>query len=102
MRAGLDRRIESGGSDMKLEIDTCTQCAKAQFNAFHPMYWAHCKGCAVRSLAAGPQFHAGGLDGGDAAPYRKLLGQLFGDAWRDGHERVVAERERQKALETKS
>jgi hypothetical protein len=83
-----------------LKMNTCDECEKAQTRAFHPLYWAHCKGCAVRSLAGGPLFHAGGLDGGNAAPYRKLLAQMFGDEWRLGHEQVVAERERQKALET--
>jgi hypothetical protein len=83
-----------------MKLENCKECAKAEFKAFHPIYWAHCKGCAVRSLAGSPQFWSGGLDGGNAAPYRKLLGQLFGDAWREGHERVLAERERQKALET--
>lgn len=43
-----------------------------------PMYRAQCKACAVASLAAGPMFHASGLDGYLAQPYRRALALIFG------------------------
>lgn len=78
--------------------ETCDECEAAKSKAFHPIYTAACKGCAVRSLAGSPQFYAGGVDGGDAKPYRRLLGVIFGDEWRRGHEAVKAERTRQMQL----
>lgn len=80
--------------------ETCDYCARAQAQADWPLYRAQCRGCAVRSLAQGPQFHAAGVAGSIAAPYRKALGLIFGDDWRAGHERVKAEHARIKAMRT--
>jgi hypothetical protein len=43
-----------------------------------PMFRAQCKACAVAALAAGPMFHASGLDGILAASYRRALALIFG------------------------
>ncbi|WP_225784472.1 hypothetical protein [Xenophilus sp. Marseille-Q4582] len=77
--------------------ETCDYCDRAQAEADWPLYRAQCVGCAVRALAQGPLFHAAGVEGSIAAPYRKALAQVFGDDWRNGHERVKAEHARIKA-----
>lgn len=76
-----------------LVID-CVDCRRALDAPDSPLYQSHCIGCAVRSLAQGPQFHTAGLDGGDSKAYRKALSLIFGDQWRLGHARVVAEHQR--------
>jgi hypothetical protein len=73
---------------------TCPSCAIAAHHPDTPHQHAGCKGCAVRALAQGPAFHKSGLDGLLAAPYRKALTAIFGDAWRQGHEQVKAQHAR--------
>ena len=73
---------------------TCPNCRIAEQRADYGRYQAGCTGCAVRELAQGPLFHRGGLDGGDAKPYRVALAGLFGDGWRDGHRLVLAQADR--------
>lgn len=84
---------------MPIEHDreSCDYCRRAQIEPECPRYRAQCRGCAVRALANGPLFTRSGLDGAVAAPYRKALSGIFGDAWRDGHALVKAEHERIKA-----
>lgn len=79
--------------------DTCDYCQRAKEEADYPLYRAQCRGCAVRALAQGPigSFCKQGVDGPSAAPYRKALGLIFGDAWRDGHKLVRTEYDRIKA-----
>jgi len=69
---------------------TCRHCTAAADRPAHPFYTAGCVDCGIRELAQSPEFHAGGMDGGDAKPYRKRLSLVFGDAWRDGHQHVLA------------
>lgn len=71
-------------------MSSCPSCAKAEKVPDYPMYQAACKGCAVRAIAQGPQFHASGVDGALSASYRKALAGIFGDDWRAGHELVKA------------
>lgn len=75
-------------------MNPCDCCRLAEQRPDYARYQAGCKTCAVRELANGPLFHRGGLDGGDAAPYRKQLGLIFGDRWRDGHQEVLAQADR--------
>lgn len=70
---------------------SCTSCARAAADVDSPFQHAGCKGCAVRALAQSPDFYRGGIDGGDAKPYRKALALIFGDDWRAGHDLVLAE-----------
>ena len=77
-----------------IDLEPCDYCIKAAERTDFPLYRAQCKACAVRSLSLSPEFYAGGLDGGNAKPYRKLLGQIFGDDWRQAHDLVLAERDR--------
>lgn len=78
-------------------LDTCEFDSLAQGRPHYPRFRAFCHACAVRELAAGPLYHASGLDGSLSAPYRKALGLLFGDDIRAGHAIVKAEHDRQKA-----
>lgn len=78
---------------------TLTQCEYDRERILRPdfpMYRAQCRMCAVASLAAGPMFHASGLDGYLAQPYRRALALIFGadDAEiRRGHALVKAQYE---------
>jgi hypothetical protein len=72
----------------------CTYDRERVLRPDFPMFRAQCKACAISSLAAGPDFWRGGLDGGDAKPYRIQLARIFGDGWRAGHELVKAEHAR--------
>ena len=72
----------------------CPYCASAQVQPDYPVYHNGCKGCAVRAIAQGPQFHASGVDGQLSAAYRKALAGIFGDRWRDGHAQVKVEAQR--------
>lgn len=76
----------------------CANCNKAAANVEWPGYSSGCRGCAVRALAAGPDFHASGLDGSLSAGYRKALALIGGDAWREVHAEVKTEAARIKAL----
>ena len=69
----------------------CAACLGAQKRPDTPHQRAGCKGCAVRALAQGPAFYASGLDGSQNASYRKALGLIFGDQYREGHDAVRAE-----------
>lgn len=75
-------------------LETCEACRIAATNPDTPHQRAGCKGCAVRALAQGPMFHQSVVDGHLAAGYRKALGLIFGDDWRQGHELVKAEHAR--------
>jgi hypothetical protein len=72
----------------------CPHCAAAKVAPDHPRYQAGCGQCGIRSLAQSPLYQEGGLDSGNAAPYRKLLAQVFGTEWRAGHRLVEAEHAR--------
>lgn len=72
----------------------CDYCAKARHIADYPLYQAQCKGCAVRALAQGPDFHRSSADGRLDPSYRRALGLIFGDDWRTGHDQVKAEHAR--------
>lgn len=75
-------------------LNPCPYCRSAQVQPDYPMYQNGCKGCAVRAIAQGPQFHASGVDGSLSDSYRKALAGIFGDDWRKGHELVKAEAKR--------
>lgn len=73
---------------------TCAACTTAATRPDSPLFHAACKGCAVRALAQGPQYHASGVDGALSKSYRTALAQIFGDDWREGHVLVKAEADR--------
>lgn len=79
---------------ISLTLTHCSYDRERILRPDFPMQRRDCKACAVYALANGPDFWRGGLDGGDAKPYRKALAQIFGDDWRRGHAMVVAESER--------
>lgn len=76
--------------------ETCSNCAKAEQMPDYPLYRASCRGCAIRSLAQGPDFHEAGVTGRLNAndPYARALALIFGDTWRQGHELVKAQAKR--------
>lgn len=79
--------------------ETCDYCQRAQQEPDYPLFRAQCRGCAVRSLAQSPigSMCKQGLDGFHAAPYRKALGAIFGDNWRQANQLVRAEYDRIRA-----
>lgn len=80
-----------------MTIALCDYCRRAAKVADYPLYRAQCPGCAVRSLAASPVFHAAGVAGRLDDPYRKALSRIFGDAIHEGHAMVKAEAARIRA-----
>ncbi len=85
---------------MTTTTDTCAYDQAAQTSADYPFLRSQCRGCAIRSLAASPFFHAAGVSGrlNPEDSYTKALALIFGDGWRDGHQLVKAEFERNKKL----
>lgn len=82
-----------------LTLTHCTYDRERMLRPDFPMYRAQCKACAVASLAAGPMFHASGLDGYLAQPYRRALALIFGaddKEIRRGHSLVKEQYERLK------
>lgn len=79
-----------------LSLTQCSYDRERILRPDFPMYRAQCRMCAVSALAAGPMFHASGIDGSLAAPYRKALALIFGDDIRRGHTLVKEQYERLK------
>lgn len=78
-------------------MNACPACEKAKTEPLTSLVRASCRGCAIRELARSPLYHqASMLESWRGADYRKALAQVFGDAWRDGHDLVKKERARQK------
>jgi hypothetical protein len=78
-------------------MNACPACEKAKTQPLTALTRAACRGCAIRELARSPLYHqASMLESWRGADYREALAQVFGDAWRDGHELVKKERARQK------
>lgn len=75
----------------------CSYCESAKAEPDYPVFRARCVGCGIRALAQSPIYHGAAVRGRLDAPYRKELGQLFGDDFEAGHLRVKAEAERIKA-----
>lgn len=67
---------------------TCTACTIAKINPRTSRFDAGCIECSARALAGDPRFHACGLTGALSVEYIAALRSVFGEGWREGHERV--------------
>ncbi len=77
---------------------TCLACAAAQTDADHPIYFARCRGCRVRSLANGPAHFEAQQAGRITPAYKAALQKLAGEDWQAAHAEVKQERARIEAL----
>lgn len=77
---------------------TCLACAAAQTDADHPIYFARCRGCRVRSLANGPAHFEAQQAGRITPAYKAALQKLAGDDWQAAHAEVKQERARIAAI----
>lgn len=79
----------------------CLACAAAQTDADHPIYFARCRGCRVRSLANGPAHFEAQQAGRITPAYKAALQKLAGEDWQAAHAEVKQERARIAALKDK-
>ena len=77
---------------------TCLACAAAQTDAHHPIYFARCRGCRVRSLAQSIPAWESAQAGRITPAYKAALQVLAGDDWQAAHAEVKQERARIVAL----
>lgn len=47
-----------------------------------------CPSCEARAIACTTHYEQSATSGAMTKEYRKALGQVFGDRWKDGHEMV--------------
>ena len=83
---------------MNLSKTPCKFCETAKHRTDYPLFAASCHGCTIRSLAAGPQFHACASEGRVSETYKAALKKLFGDQWQEAHQEVRACRDRERAM----
>jgi len=67
---------------------TCADCQAAQANPHHATFAGSCDDCAARMLAHSHEAREARSLGQVTPSYRRALGNAFGSAWREGHERV--------------
>ena len=66
----------------------CPGCRLAEKDPTTVIAYAHCLGCDARALANSEMFKESAAAGAMSKPYRKALGQVFGERWKDGHAMV--------------
>lgn len=66
----------------------CPGCRLAETEPCTVIAYAHCLGCDARAMASGRLYEQSASTGTITKEYRRALGQVFGDRWKDGHEMV--------------
>lgn len=67
----------------------CDACIRAEKHPNTGRFNDRCDGCAARSLALSPMFHASLLSGQRSPQYSMALAQFFKDREQAGHQLVV-------------
>lgn len=67
---------------------TCRHCEAAERNPHSGLYSSHCDGCKARAIANGTELWEASRDGQITPRYRAALEKVFGERWKQGHERV--------------
>jgi len=66
----------------------CAACSIAKVNPRTTRFDAGCLECSARALAGDPRFHSSSLTGALSVEYIAALRSVFGEEWRESHERV--------------
>lgn len=83
----------------KLATPGCPGCRLAEADPMTVIAYAQCLGCDARALASGRLYEQSAASGAMTKEYRRALGQVFGERWKEGHAMVKkwAERMKEKA-----
>lgn len=69
-------------------VATCEPCTRAEANPRSGIYQTGCKECESRMLAHSPAMAESAKAEALLPAYRSALQHLFGEDWKEGHERV--------------
>ena len=69
---------------------TCEACETARRNPLSGLYHRDCLECSARALAGSPAYHAAAMADAITPDYRDALQAVYGEAWREWHQRVKA------------
>jgi hypothetical protein len=66
----------------------CPGCREAESNPMTHVLYLDCRSCEARALAVSRIYEQSAAAGAMTKEYRKSLGQVFGERWKEGHEMV--------------
>lgn len=67
---------------------SCPGCREARSNPRTHVMYLGCEGCESRALACSHPYEESSKAGAMTREYRKALGSVFGERWKDGHTMV--------------